>query len=101
MPSDGAASTARRRAATPMRWPSARGRPRAAAQRPLPSSKIATCSFEIGAIVKVLLLIKYQSKKICHADYKECASWLRRNSSVVLEVIQGSKRENQSGGWNC
>src|ERR1043166_5911346 len=44
MPSSFAARTTRRNAATPRRWPSARGRPRAAAQRPLPSMMIATCN---------------------------------------------------------
>src|SRR5580692_2827938 len=44
MPSSWAARTTRRSASTPRRWPSARGRPRAAAQRPLPSMMIATCN---------------------------------------------------------
>src|SRR4051794_36954422 len=44
MPSSLAARTTRRKASTPRRWPSARGKPRAAAQRPLPSMMIATCS---------------------------------------------------------
>src|SRR6266436_9097430 len=44
MPSSWAARTTRRNASTPRRWPSARGRPRAAAQRPLPSMMIATCN---------------------------------------------------------
>src|ERR1700674_3196005 len=43
MPSSLAARTTRRNASTPRRWPSARGRPRAAAQRPLPSMMMATC----------------------------------------------------------
>src|SRR5207302_10342969 len=43
MPSSWAARTTRRSASTPRRWPSARGRPRAAAQRPLPSMMTATC----------------------------------------------------------
>src|SRR5207247_6569306 len=43
MPSSLAARTTRRNASTPRRWPSARGKPRAAAQRPLPSMMIATC----------------------------------------------------------
>src|ERR1700694_3566165 len=43
MPSSLAARTTRRKASTPRRWPSARGKPRAAAQRPLPSMMIATC----------------------------------------------------------
>src|SRR5262249_52654339 len=44
MPSSWAARTTRRNASTPRRWPSARGSPRAAAQRPLPSMMTATCS---------------------------------------------------------
>src|SRR2546428_10000043 len=44
MPRSGAASTARRTAAAPSRWPATRGRPRRVAQRPLPSMMIATCS---------------------------------------------------------
>src|SRR5207245_7816999 len=44
MPSSWAARTTRRNASTPRRWPSARGRPRAAAHRPLPSMMMATCS---------------------------------------------------------
>src|ERR1700756_621509 len=44
MPSSCAARTTRRNASTPRRWPSARGRPRAAAQRPLPSMMMATCA---------------------------------------------------------
>src|SRR5450432_4145262 len=43
MPSSLAARTTRRNASTPRRWPSARGKPRAAAQRPLPSMIMATC----------------------------------------------------------
>src|SRR5882757_1676118 len=49
MPSSWAARTTRRSASTPRRWPSARGRPRAAAQRPLPSIMMATCK---GASVR-------------------------------------------------
>src|SRR5215470_2688095 len=44
MPSSCEARTTRRNASTPRRWPSARGRPRAAAQRPLPSMMMATCA---------------------------------------------------------
>src|SRR5450755_3548277 len=43
MPSSCAARTTRRSASTPRRWPSVRGKPLAAAQRPLPSMMIATC----------------------------------------------------------
>src|SRR2546423_4059174 len=48
MPSSFAARTTRRNASTPRRWPSARGRPRAAAQRPFPSMMIATCKGPSG-----------------------------------------------------
>src|ERR1700694_5509569 len=43
MPSSLAARTTRRNSSTPRRWPSPRGKPRAAAQRPLPSMIMATC----------------------------------------------------------
>ena len=42
MPMSPAARMVRRKASTPRRWPSARGSPRAAAQRPLPSMMMAT-----------------------------------------------------------
>ena len=42
MPKSAAARTVRRKASTPRRWPSIRGKPRAAAQRPLPSIMMAT-----------------------------------------------------------
>src|SRR5258708_26510040 len=44
MPSSLAPSTVRRTALAPWRWPSARGRPRARAHRPLPSMMMATCT---------------------------------------------------------
>src|SRR5262247_1835466 len=43
IPRSPAARTVRRSASTPRRCPSLRGKPRAAAQRPLPSMMIATC----------------------------------------------------------
>ena len=43
MPRSPAARTVLRKASTPRRWPSTRGKPRAAAQRPLPSMMMATC----------------------------------------------------------
>src|SRR5689334_11616109 len=43
MPSSPAARTVRRSASTPRRWPSTRGSPCWAAQRPLPSMMMATC----------------------------------------------------------
>src|SRR5690349_19111981 len=42
MPSSPAACTVRRTASPPRRWPAMRGRPRAFAQRPLPSMMTAT-----------------------------------------------------------
>src|SRR5580698_5047236 len=44
MPSSWVARTTRRNASTPRLWPSARSKPRAAAQRPLPSMMMATCN---------------------------------------------------------
>src|SRR5262249_3532598 len=44
MPSSCEAATTRRSASTPRRGPSARGSPREAAQRPLPSMMMATCN---------------------------------------------------------
>src|SRR6202035_4758327 len=55
MPRSPAARTVRRNASTPRRWPSTRGNPRCAAQRPLPSMMMATCrgapkpSLSVGA----------------------------------------------------
>src|SRR5689334_8797962 len=43
MPSSAEAVMARRTDSAPRRWPATRGRPRARAQRPLPSMMIATC----------------------------------------------------------
>src|SRR5881296_2428146 len=54
MPSPGAASTIRRTASTPARWPATRGRPRRPAQRPLPSITIATCREELCDIKRNL-----------------------------------------------
>ena len=52
MPSSCAARTTRRSASTPRRCPSARGRPRAAAQRPLPSMMMATWRRTVGSILR-------------------------------------------------
>src|SRR6185437_7261184 len=52
--SRGAVSTIWRSASAPARWPSKRGSPRAAAQRPLPSMMIAMC--------RELCFIKYMGK---------------------------------------
>src|SRR5216110_916240 len=53
-PSPGAASTVRRTASAPARWPATRGRPRRVAQRPLPSITIATWREELCGIKSVL-----------------------------------------------
>src|SRR6266581_1419401 len=53
-PSSGAASTVRRTASAPARWPATRGRPRRVAQRPLPSITIATCREELCGIKCIL-----------------------------------------------
>src|SRR6266545_2512160 len=53
-PRSGAASTTRRTACAPARWPAARGRPRRVAQRPLPSMMIATWR-EVLCFIKSVL----------------------------------------------
>src|SRR4051794_16370469 len=49
MPRSGAASTVRRRACVPARWPAMAGRPRRRAQRPLPSMMMATAVADSGS----------------------------------------------------
>src|SRR5260370_39344501 len=49
-----AASTTRRTERAPAWWPAVRGRPRRAAQRPLPSMMIATCG-EVLCLIKLIL----------------------------------------------
>src|SRR6185437_15511729 len=49
MPSEMPASTVRRSARVPARWPAAGGRPRRRAQRPFPSMMIATVSATSGS----------------------------------------------------
>src|SRR5260370_12966206 len=49
-----AASTTRRAERAPAWWPAVRGRPRRAAQRPLPSMMIATCG-EVLCLIKLIL----------------------------------------------
>src|SRR5580692_1339128 len=56
MPNAGAASTMRLTVSTPARCPAARGRPRARAQRPLPSMMIAVC--RVLCIIKLLPIKK-------------------------------------------
>src|SRR5438128_7936982 len=54
MPRPGAASTTRRTARAPAWWPAVRGRPRRAAQRPLPSMMIARWR-EVLCFIKSIL----------------------------------------------
>jgi len=61
MPESGAASTMRRTASTPARWPAARGIPREVAQRPLPSMMIAT--WKVALRCRVLGIVEYGFKK--------------------------------------
>src|SRR5271156_5048332 len=65
MPRPGAARTTRRTDSTPARCPSERTRPREEAQRPLPSRRMATWSWDCGINVKVLLFIEYPGKIFC------------------------------------
>src|SRR5207247_2451316 len=63
IPSPGAASTIRRTARTPRRWPARRGRPRASAHRPFPSMTMATWSRPDASCSKALCIMKYHLKK--------------------------------------
>src|SRR5438105_5921516 len=65
-PWSGAASTIRWTASAPARWPAARGRPRRAAQRPLPSMMTATWR-EVLCDIKFCLK-KNRSALTCRAD---------------------------------
>src|SRR5437763_12974468 len=72
MPSSCEARTTRRNASTPRRWPSARGKPRAAAQRPLPSMIIATCkgpSVRSGPSVAVAAAFDIQDPSLDGEDF--------------------------------
>src|SRR5271156_4161731 len=62
IPRLGATRTTRRTDSTPARCPSERARPREEAQRPLPSSRIATWNWDWGTNFKELLFIEYPGK---------------------------------------
>src|SRR5271156_1759867 len=81
MPRLGAARTTRRTDSTPARCPSERARPREEAQRPLPSSRMATWSCDWGTNFKVLLFIEYPGKIFCGLT-------LARNADQSFHVVQ-------------
>src|SRR3984885_1140400 len=81
MPRLGAARTTRRTDSTPARWPSERARRREEAQRPLPSSRMATWSCDGGTNVKVLLFIEYPGKIFCGLT-------LARDADERFHVVQ-------------
>src|ERR1700690_733905 len=93
MPSAGAERTTLRTASTPARWPSERGRLRAAAQRPLPSSKMATCNLGLGITVKVLLFIKLMGKKFSSLAFSRGANQGFHMIQILLERPVSSPRE--------
>src|SRR5204863_5734394 len=80
MPWSGAASTTRRTAAAPARWPATRGRPRREAQRPLPSMMIATWTEELCSI-------KSHLKKILDSPLTGDAN---QRFHVVQVLLQGA-----------
>src|SRR5437879_3884880 len=86
MPSRGAASTMRRTATAPARWPAARGRARRVAQRPLPSMMIATCG-------EVLCFIKSLRKKKWGP-----ASALPRDANQRLHMVEVPLQRLAPGG---
>src|SRR5271156_6872775 len=81
MPRLGAARTTRRTDSTPARCPSERARPREEAQRPLPSSRMATWSCDWGTNFKVLLFIEYPGKIFCDLA-------LARDANQRFHVVQ-------------
>src|SRR5260370_8743260 len=81
-----AASTTRRAERAPAWWPAVRGRPRRAAQRPLPSMMIATCG-------EVLCLIKLILKK---RDGPRSA--LARRADQRLHVVEVALQRAPPGG---
>src|SRR5271168_1482243 len=87
MPRDGAARTTRRTASTPARWPSGRGRLREAAQRPLPSRRIATWSLGLGRTVKVLLFIKLMGKKFSSLAFSRGANQGFHMVQILLQRL--------------
>src|SRR5881394_49637 len=68
-PRSGLASTTRRTASMPARWPAPRARPRRVAQRPLPSMMIATCR-EVLCFIKLNLKKKSVSPRAGGADQR-------------------------------
>src|SRR5262249_39544284 len=69
MPRSPAARTVRRNASTPRRCPSARGKPRAAAQRPLPSMMMAT--WRGTAKSPICTLVSASALDIQHPSHRE------------------------------
>src|SRR5688500_4621719 len=85
MPAVGAASTTRRTARAPSAWPAVRGRPRAVAQRPLPSMMMPTWIPENALVSKGLCVIKSVRKK--KGDGLSLAIAGRANESFhVIEI---------------
>src|SRR5690606_39305721 len=68
MPSSGAARMVRFSASTPARCPAARGRPRAAAQRPLPSMISATWRGPSGSELGVWAAMRVILRQIAPSD---------------------------------
>src|ERR1700690_2194817 len=93
MPRSVSERTTWRAAWTPTRGPSERGRLRAAAHRPLPSSKMATCNLGLGITVKVLLFIKLMGKKFSSLAFSRGANQGFHMIQILLERPVSSPRE--------
>src|SRR5580658_374149 len=91
IPRPGAARTTRRTDSTPARCPSERARPREEAQRPFPSSRMATWSWDCGTSFKVLLFIEYPGKIFCGLTFA-------RDANQRFHVVQIFFQRAASGG---
>src|SRR5580693_7278180 len=91
IPKPGAARTTRRTDSTPARCPSERARPREEAQRPFPSSRMATWSWDCGTSFKVLLFIEYPGKIFCGLTFA-------RDADQRFHVVQIFFQRAASGG---
>src|SRR5215470_2133778 len=82
MPRSPAARTVRRNASTPRRCPSARGKPRAAAQRPLPSMMMATCRGTAKS--PICTLVSASALDIQHPSHREDLLLFRGQHPIEL-----------------
>src|SRR3984885_3119811 len=101
MPRLGAARTTRRTDSTPARWPSERARPREEAQRPLPSSRMATWSCDWGTNVKVLLFIEYPGKIFCALTFARDANQRFHMVQIFFRRAAAASRQPILRFWHA